>query len=129
NDTNATVTHTYAQNGSYLAVLTLTNACGTTTITKEIDCEDVGIKDLDLSKEALKLYPNPTSDKVTIENSSNYNMEYVTVLNVLGQVVYQSVPQSAMKHQFNVSSMASGLYTVRIQTNQAIVIRKFEILK
>ena len=129
NDTNPIATHAYAQNGSYLAVLTMTNDCGTKTITTTVNCTGVGINDIDLSKDALKLYPNPTSDKITIENSSNLNMEYITVFNVLGQVVYQSVPQNAVKHQMNVSNLASGLYTVRIKTNEGMVIRKFEILK
>jgi len=129
NTDDATATHTYTSNDEYVVVLTLTNDCGTTTLTTTVNCSGVGIKEVDLGKDELKLYPNPTADNVTIENTSNLNMEYITVFNVLGQVVYQNTPQSANKHQLNVGKMASGLYTVRIKTNKGMVVRKFEILK
>jgi len=129
NIAGATAAHSYDENGSYVAVLTMTNDCGTTTLTTTVECSGVGIKNVDLGNDVLKLYPNPTSDKITIENTSDLNMEYITVFNVLGQVVYQNLPQSASKHQLNVAKMASGLYNVRIKTNKGMVIRKFEILK
>ena len=126
----ATVSHTFAASGSYDVTVTMINDCDDTTVlSKTVMCTAVGIGNITVGKDALKLYPNPTSDQITIENTSNLAMEYITVFNVLGQAVYQNTAQSAVKHQMNVSKMASGLYTVRIKTNQGFIVRKFEILK
>jgi len=129
NQTGATANHPYDENGSYVAVLTMTNACGTTTINSTVVCEGVGIKSLDVDQTALRLYPNPAKETVTIENSSKYKMENIVIFNVLGQVVYQSDAINGQKHLINVSKFISGLYTVRIKTNGGFIIRKFEILK
>jgi len=53
----------------------------------------------------------------------------VTVYNVLGQKVYQNAPMSPFKHTVDVSKMASGVYTIHVQTNDGVIIRKFEIIK
>ena len=126
----ATPSHTYINGDSFDVVLIITNICGdTASLTIKVSCSGVGIEDIDRSNNALKLYPNPSSDNITIENSSNLKMEYITVSNILGQVVYQNTPQSATKHQMNVSKLSAGLYTVQIKTEQGIITRKFEVLK
>jgi len=129
NETTATVNHNYTENNNFVVVLTLTNDCGTTTIDTTIECSGVGIKNIDLEESLLKLYPNPTSDKITIENTSSLKMESISVFNILGKVVYQSPAQMADKHQMDVSKLASGLYTVQIKTNNGLIVRKFEVMK
>lgn len=127
---SATPSHSYTANGVYTVSVTISNICGSETFTKQVECDDgTGIGDINIDNKVMKLYPNPTADFVTIENNSQLNMETITVMNVLGQVVYKDAAQSSTKHRMNVSKLASGVYTVQIQTNEGVVIRKFEVLK
>lgn len=128
-DTSASPSHNYTSNGNYTVTVTVENNCGSETFTTTVECTGLGINNIDLNNSVLKLYPNPTADFVTIENLSQFNMETITVMNVLGQVVYQDAAQASFKHTMNVSHFSTGLYTVRIQTNGGVVIRKFEVLK
>lgn len=108
----------------------MVNDCeDTLSLTHEIVCDGIGIDDIIAGKNAITLYPNPTTDIVTIESQNNLSMEQVTVYNVLGQTVYQNAPMSQFKHSINVSKMASGVYTIHVRTNNGVIIRKFEIIK
>ena len=127
---SATPSHSYTANGIYTVSVTISNICGSETFTKQVECDDgTGIGNINIDNNVMKLYPNPTADFITIENNSKLNMETITIMNILGQVVYKDAAQSAHKHYMNVSKFASGVYTVRIQTNEGVVIRKFEVLK
>ncbi len=126
----AAVNHNYNTNGAFIVTLTMANDCeDTLSITHEVVCDGIGIQDVIADKNAITLYPNPTTDLVTIESQNNLSMEQVTVYNVLGQIVYQNVPMSQFKHAVDVSKMASGVYTIHVQTNNGVIIRKFEIIK
>lgn len=127
---SATPSHSYTANGIYTVSVTISNICGSETFTKQVECDDgTGIGNINIDNNVMKLYPNPTADFITIENNSKLNMETISIMNILGQVVYKDAAQSAHKHYMNVSKFASGVYTVRIQTNEGVVIRKFEVLK
>lgn len=126
----ANVNHTYTANGAFIVTLTMVNDCeDTLTLTHEVACSGIGINEVIADKNAVTLYPNPTTDLVTIESENNLSMEQVTVYNVLGQKVYQNAPMSPFKHSIDVSKMASGVYTIHVQTNDGVIIRKFEIIK
>ena len=123
-------THEYLSKDSFDVTLTISNDCNEVAVlSKKVSCFVVGINNINLDKDALNLYPNPTSGKITIENSSNLNMENITILDVLGRVVYQATPQSATKDQVDISNLVSGLYTVHIKTDKGIVVKKLEVLK
>jgi len=122
-------THTYIPTGPYNVVLIITNDCGSDTLYTTVNCSNVGIGNVDLKDAQLKLYPNPAKDYITIEHENNVRMEEVTVLNILGQVVFQGSTKNANKYQINTSALASGVYTLRIKSNQGFIVRKFEVLK
>src|SRR5690554_592166 len=127
----AAVNYNYPQSGTYDVTLDMVSSCGDTlTLTKVVKCDNgIGIDEVIADKNAVTLYPNPTTDLVTIESAKHLTMEQVTVYNVLGQNVYQDKPMSRSKHAIDVSKMASGVYTIHVQTNDGVIIRKFEIIK
>jgi hypothetical protein len=73
------------------------------------------------------LYPNPSQDKITINNHSNDGMMQLIVYNVLGQAVIKQAAQSRTTHEIKVSSLSGGMYTLRIETEKGTVLRKFEV--
>lgn len=120
-------THTYAEPGSYTVTLTVYSSCGEMTYTTTTHI--LGVNDANIDDKSVNLYPNPAKDIAVIESKGNLKMKTVTVTNVLGQVMYQGEATAANKHQLELSAYASGLYTVRIETDKGFIVRKFEIIK
>lgn len=122
--------HAYTSSGTYWAILTVANTCGSDSSTVSVECIPSGIHQLDLDNNQLQLYPNPASNLVMLKNKSSYQMESVVVYNVLGQIVYQGKTANSSMDQLDVSSYASGMYNVKIiLSNGSWVQRKFEIRK
>jgi hypothetical protein len=125
------VQHTYTANGDYTITLNLIGECGdTVTITQTHNVGTVlGINQLSLSNDELMLYPNPTRATLNITNKSGLDMKKISAYNILGQLVHQAQANSKDNHQMNISGFASGVYTLKIETEKGIVVRKFEVLQ
>lgn len=102
----------------YTVEVTDDNSCGpviTNTITVGfIDAIDDIIRD-----ENIKIYPNPTSDKLYIEINyeSDLNLE---VLSISGQVLFNKEikSQEGIKEELDLSIYPKGIYFIRIYNNQ-----------
>jgi hypothetical protein len=77
------------------------------------------------SDEKVLLYPNPTSNKVTIEFLEK-NIDYlITIKDLLGKEIKTIVPrQGNKKITFELSGNASGIYIVNISFAQQNIIRR-----
>ncbi len=128
----ASVQHTYTANGIYTVSVSLGGACSDSIKqTRTVDVFDAGgtsIPHIEQDKD-LVLYPNPAKDVVIIENRNNLKMKQITVYNVVGQVLSSTKADSGDKHKLNTTAFASGIYTLRIETDKGTVIRKFELMK
>ena len=71
------------------------------------------------------IYPNPTHDVVTIEAQG---MNHITVVNTLGQVVYDADVDADMI-QLNLGQYKSGLYLVRVNTESGVSVKRVTLVK
>ena len=69
---------------------------------------------------AISVYPNPGYDVVHIQMPATLAMEKVTVYNSLGQKVLESTTP-----EFSVSTLASGVHYLDIQTTEGLYHKKF----
>lgn len=127
------VQHRYANNGQYVVSVLMHGVCNDSAVSsRTVEVYDAkgatGIHEIEASKE-LKMYPNPATDNVLIENITNYNLKQIAVYNVIGQKIYDKKADSKSKHNIDVSKFVSGIYTVRIETSEGTAVRKFEVLK
>jgi hypothetical protein len=87
---------------------------------------EIGIKENTLSK--MKLFPNPTSNSVTINVLSKVQGNAaLTITNLMGQVVYNqtvSLEYGANQLMVNCSDFTSGFYLVNISTNTGTTTQK-----
>jgi hypothetical protein len=74
-----------------------------------------------------KLYPNPATDLVNI--SSSQAMERITVLNYVGQVVFNQELSGEKATTLNTASYEAGVYVVRIETQDATITKRVVITK
>lgn len=70
---------------------------------------------------SLKIYPNPATEKLFIENNLSQNSNY-TITNLLGQ----EIDKGLLKSEINISHLLSGVYILKvIGTNNQNEIFKF----
>jgi len=79
----------------------------------------------ELGAAEARLFPNPATDNVTIEAS---NMSRITVVNAIGQVVYDR-EISAETIQLNTAAYEAGIYMVRINTESGLVTKRMSIVR
>jgi hypothetical protein len=73
----------------------------------------------------LKMWPNPTSGRVYLDIKSNSSeLVKVTVFNLTGAKVLQKEFQAGDNIIFDMSEHISGMYMVRIETNEFETINK-----
>lgn len=69
-----------------------------------------GVNEIDLER-FIKLYPNPTTDNLTISTHNNVTVEEVRILDVTGKLVLEF----KNKILINIQDLAPGIYFVDVQ--------------
>lgn len=72
------------------------------------------------------IYPNPASGYLTIETSP---MNRITVINMLGRIVYDQKPAYRNIYRINTEGWESGIYTVRISGSDGILNKRVSIVR
>jgi hypothetical protein len=83
-----------------------------------------GIEDPALA-DGIAVYPNPARDILNITSSAD--ITHVTVMNYLGQVVYNQKVVEDNDLQLNVAGYETGVYMVKVETTAGILIKKVTI--
>ena len=90
-------------------------------------CVIISVGIADVNADGLVIYPNPTRDLINI--ASLQQIERVTVLNYLGQVVKDQSVNDAKELKIGMENIEDGLYFIRIETTGGTVIRKITIAR
>ncbi|MFT4061421.1 MAG: T9SS type A sorting domain-containing protein [Edaphocola sp.] len=61
-------------------------------------------------------------------NKSGLKLQKISVFNIFGQVIYEAPADGPDKHTLELEGFASGVYTIRIQTDKGTVSRKLDIV-
>ncbi|MCB4797831.1 T9SS type A sorting domain-containing protein [Neotamlana laminarinivorans] len=80
----------------------------------------LGIDDVSLNTNSLKLYPNPVKDRMFVK--SNEQIESVSIYNINGQLLKKS---NNIENGIDVSVLPSGLYMIYIKTSNNTINKKF----
>ncbi|HNS42279.1 MAG TPA: PKD domain-containing protein, partial [Taishania sp.] len=107
-------THTYAQEGDYTVCLTayVGQNCDSVTICKTVTIAELGLN-ATVSRSTIELYPNPTTDVVTIKGElTNGTYE---IVDVLGNKVQQGVLKTD-KTTLQVQALKTGVYFIFIHS-------------
>ena len=71
----------------------------------------------------FKMYPNPATNILNIEAQSS--IENISVYNLLGQEVLKVTPKSTNTQSVDVSSLQSGVYVVKLNSNGSVTSKRF----
>jgi len=86
----------------------------------------VGIPDITLSKDQLKLYPNPVSGVLNVE-LKDMDINKVVVTNALGQVMHTTSNIKDAVFRLNTTGFAPGVYFISVQAESEVVYSKFVV--
>lgn len=76
----------------------------------------------------VSLFPNPTTEKVTLKLPESSQSVNVSLLNISGSVVYSSsVASNTTQTELDLSTLSNGVYVVRVQTSNSIVSKQLII--
>jgi hypothetical protein len=111
--------YTATQSGTYKVCVS--NSCG-------IVCSDtvvfipVGIHPMGTSNHAITVYPNPTNDWLYVNETSGKTISETIILDLSGKVISK---QTKLADRMDVSTLASGLYFIKVQVDGAMYQTKF----
>ncbi len=118
-------THTYATNGNFVVVLTVSDSCDTNSFSLSIAVFSVGQDEL--STIDISVYPNPTKDLLSINSPSVINR--IQIIDLLGKVFYSS-DVNDFATEINTSYLADGTYIVLVHTPNGVISKsRFVVLR
>ena len=83
----------------------------------------VGINDRHNDQGAMRIYPNPVRNTVTVETMQSSFNSTLSVFNINGQELLTKQVLSP-KTQLDLSGFAKGVYTIRLLNNDKVEVRK-----
>ncbi|MEY3442512.1 MAG: hypothetical protein RLZZ519_793 [Bacteroidota bacterium] len=114
--TNASPTHTYATNGTYVACLTIGNNCNeSATACDTVVIDVVGVTEV-LPGFEISVAPNPVGDQaiVMVSNSGAAGQYTFEVLDLRGAKVAEMVGQLQEPLIFKANGLSAGIYLFRV---------------
>jgi hypothetical protein len=72
---------------------------------------------------SFKIYPNPVKNNFVIENESNMKQGNMQIFDINGRELLQQ-KITTIKTEIDISSLAKGIYFVKLITNEAVGVRK-----
>jgi hypothetical protein len=76
----------------------------------------LGDQQTELTK-SLMIFPNPTSNIVTIQKPENLEVNEIRIFNIIGQLLYQQ----NWTPKIDLTSFSIGLLFIQFQTNEGII--------
>jgi hypothetical protein len=108
--------------GKYIAVNITDNGCSINDSTLVLFKNCVGI-DNAIFNSSLRIYPNPVTDYLHIDNQSNIDIKQIEIISVDGQLVRTIADYKTTR--INVSDLSKGIYYLRIQSEHKAIVKKF----
>ena len=88
-----------------------------------------GINELSVDNSLFTVYPNPASEHVSIACNDDSQMNEITILNLVGEVVLNKKNPSVNTLTIDLADFSPGFYTLSIKTGSGNFARKLEIFR
>lgn len=123
-------THTYAQSGNYIVHVDVSNICG--SVYDSISTHIVSVEEKEKERNIV-IYPNPSRDKVTIENKTSQLIEEIKIFDVHGREMYKKDLKNNSNTnnitELDISFLPTGMYWIYITIENERIIEKVKVIK
>lgn len=122
-------THTYADSGTYVACLTITDSCGpiTTCDTISVDKNYANLSDNWMDN--VQMYPVPATDFITIEGIQFDGVFSIEIVDLSGKIIRTINYQGESQVTVDLQNEASGSYILRLSNSTSNISKSLLILK
>lgn len=79
----------------------------------------------ELNQTDINIYPNPASNQINIQGLKQAKTETISIVNSIGQIVFESNNGFSNLNQFDVSSLKSGIYYLRVLSKDKVITKSF----
>lgn len=110
--------------GVYVVEITDANGCSTSSLF--IVSVSLGIDEASIDE--VTLFPNPSSNMISIESPLGKPMDRIEFIDIAGKMVMELNPNNTST-QIEVNSWAEGLYFVNVYTGTSVITKKLVIKK
>ena len=129
NVAQSVVTVRFSVNGSEVTASDLTNLkayLNGELVAAEVSGKLLGVKE-NSNSNAVKVYPNPASNLLTVELSENGTVE---LFDLDGrQVLVNTFVNANQKQELNIQHIANGVYTLKIVNDNGVTMKKIVVNK
>ncbi len=74
------------------------------------------------NKFEIKIFPNPTNEKITIDGVALQNSN-LSIYNIVGELILQK-QLSNSKNEIDISNIPKGIYIIKIESAQGVILQK-----
>jgi len=89
----------------------------------------LGTNELSSKKDELLVFPNPTSDKITVKQSSNELISEIKLFNYSGQLLLLKNNINSNEIELDLNTKSSGIYFLQIKIAERTIYKKINLTK
>ncbi len=82
---------------------------------------------LETTPHEINIYPNPTSDFVTIETNPDNPIEHIEIMDIIGRTRFQKDHINKSSIKVDVNELSTGIYIISIKSKRNLKARKLSI--
>ncbi|MEE4256535.1 MAG: T9SS type A sorting domain-containing protein, partial [Bacteroidales bacterium] len=110
--------------GDHIITYAYTNAAGCESIVEQTITVESCVGITEVSEDGIQIFPNPARDMVKLTSAAE--LISIKVFNNLGQAVIEKTV-NGNSYQLNTSDLESGLYFIRLETENNSIIKQLII--
>ena len=109
-------THLYQEDGTFPILLTITNPCGSTTVTSVVEILLTNTDELAENLVEMKVFPNPSSSnfQVGIDYQGNYQKGRLLVFDLMGRLTEAVVFENGGLTSIG-QNLSPGMYVILVE--------------
>lgn len=95
----------------------------------EVYCKTfIGIEDVETQSKEITIYPNPNNGRFILSSESIIENTFIEVFDIKGRLLMTyNLNSSEKEHDIDLSTLAKGIYTIAIKTNNQKTFKKLVI--